>query len=139
MDQKKQNFWAMACHLSTFVGFLGVVPFGNFLLPLVIWLVFRKESEAVDDQGRESLNFQFSLMVHLVGLVVAALVIAVVSVGWNALDPRYFSGDLFFGFVMLPLIVLVLSVLFACVLVVYAAVEAFKGRRFRYPWAIRIF
>lgn len=142
MDQRKQNFWAMVCHLSTFVGFLGIVPFGNFVMPLVIWLIFRDESEVVDDQGRESLNFQFSLTVYIIGLVIAACVVLGVTMGWKMLDPSAISEDLMLGSMVMPLMLLVLLVLLvlgACFLVLVAAVRAKQGRRFRYPLTIRVF
>lgn len=139
MDLKKEKFWAMACHLSTFVGFLGIVPFGNFLMPLVIWLIFRDESTRVDDQGRESLNFQFSIFVYTVIFVMAVLGIGVAFFGVSLANPIDLPPQVSLGLLFAPLALLVLSMLGSCVLVVIAAVQAQRGRLFRYPLTIRVF
>jgi hypothetical protein len=41
VNTKDQNMWAMLCHLSTFSVF--IVPFGNIIGPLVIWLIKKDE------------------------------------------------------------------------------------------------
>lgn len=57
--------WAMFCHLSTFSGIL--IPFGNILGPLAIWLWKRKESEFVNCHGKIALNYQLTLLLFVVG------------------------------------------------------------------------
>ena len=49
------KLWALLAHLSYFV--LGV--FG----PLIIWLVKKDESTFVEDQAKEALNFQLSVLI----------------------------------------------------------------------------
>ncbi|HHH80603.1 MAG TPA: DUF4870 domain-containing protein, partial [candidate division Zixibacteria bacterium] len=56
--------WAMICHLSAFVGI--IIPFGSIIAPLVIWLIKRAESSFIDDQGKEALNFQISMIIYAV-------------------------------------------------------------------------
>ena len=63
--------WAMCCHLLALTGFL--VPFGNVLGPLAVWLWKRKESEFIDYHGRVALNFQITLIVFLIGALVVAI------------------------------------------------------------------
>jgi len=53
---KKDKTWGVLCHLLTFTGLMGI-PFGNILAPLVIWLIKKAESEFVDYNSREALNF----------------------------------------------------------------------------------
>ena len=38
---KEEQNWAVICHLSALAGFL--VPFGNIVGPLVVWLIKRAE------------------------------------------------------------------------------------------------
>ena len=57
-----ERMWGMLCHLSTFAGYL--VPFGNISGPLIVWLVKKDEYAFVDDQGKESLNFQISITIY---------------------------------------------------------------------------
>lgn len=41
LNGKEERMWAMIVHLSAFLGF--VVPFGNVLGPLIVWLIKREE------------------------------------------------------------------------------------------------
>ena len=61
--QQKENLptedertWAMLCHFSAFSGL--IFPLGNFLAPLIIWLIKKEEMPFVEDQGKEVLNFR---------------------------------------------------------------------------------
>lgn len=53
------KIWAVLCHLSFFLG----LP---FLLPLVVYLVMRKESEYVAENAREALNFHITVLIYLI-------------------------------------------------------------------------
>lgn len=110
MPEKEERLWAMAAHLIAFCGH--IIPFGNIIGPLVIWVLKKDSSALVDDQGKESLNCQISVTIYL--LIAGALV-------WVLI-----------GFVLLPLIYLA-----AVVLVIVAAVKANDGERYRYPGIIR--
>lgn len=43
-------------HISTFAKYL--FPFGNFILPLVLWTSNKNDSAFVDHNGKQALNFQ---------------------------------------------------------------------------------
>lgn len=105
-----ETMWAMFCHLGGLFGF--VFPFGNILAPLVIWLVHREKYPLVDDQGKEAVNFQISLSIYLIAS--ALMVLIVVGL-----------------FLFIALLV------FALVVTVSAAIQASKGGKYRYPFAIR--
>ena len=55
----------MFCHLSALSLYLGI-PLGHLILPLIIWYWKRAEFPFVDDQGKESLNFQLSMTVYAI-------------------------------------------------------------------------
>ena len=70
VSQDAKNL-GMLCHL------LGL--FTNFLGPLILWLVKKDDDPFVDDQGKEALNFQLTMMIAgIVGSITAALCIGVV-------------------------------------------------------------
>ncbi|MCF8309771.1 MAG: DUF4870 domain-containing protein, partial [Bacteroidales bacterium] len=77
-EEKK---WAMLVHFSALSGL--VIPFGNLLGPLVVWLLKKDQSVFVDDQGKEALNFQLSMLIYslisgllvIVGIGIVLLVI----------------------------------------------------------------
>ena len=110
MDEKQARGWAMLSHLGAFVGV--VIPFGNIIAPLVIWLIKKEESAFVEDQARESLNFQISLSIYMLAAGFLTFVLI--------------------GFVLVPA-----AGIFGIVVVIIAAVRANKGEKYRYPLCIR--
>ncbi|MDR7384605.1 DUF4870 domain-containing protein [Promicromonospora iranensis] len=86
----------------------------SFIAPLVIWLVFRDRSRFVDQEGKEALNFQITLIfVHI-----ACAIISVVT----------------FGLGSIVYVVFIAAVVF----MILAAVENSKGAPYRYPLNIRL-
>ncbi len=65
MDVKEECKWAMACHLSALSGFL--IPFGNVIGPLVVWICKKNQSEFVNEHGKTALNFQLTLTIFIFG------------------------------------------------------------------------
>ncbi len=61
---KHEKNLSAAIHASTFSRFF--VPFGNILLPLVLWLANRNDSAYVDYNGKQALNFQISMFLYSV-------------------------------------------------------------------------
>lgn len=107
---KKYNAIAMWCHLGAFAGVL--IPLGNFLVPLILWLSKKDEDALVDDQGKESLNFQIS--VFLYGIVSGILVL-----------------------VFIGIILLLVLTLFTIIQIIKASLSASEGKPYRYPFCIR--
>ncbi|MBE9203830.1 DUF4870 domain-containing protein [Synechocystis sp. PCC 7339] len=108
VDPESRN-WAMIAHLSTFAGYL--VPFGNIIAPLVVWLMKKDELEFVNDQAKEALNFQISILIYVI-----------------------VSGVLILLLIGIPLLIAVL--VFDLVVTIMAAVKANEGIRYRYPLKI---
>jgi uncharacterized Tic20 family protein len=110
--------WAMWCHLSALAGL--AVPFGNVLGPLILWQMKRSEFPIVEDHGRESLNFQLSALIYLIGGGIIAVL------------------GMFFclGFLLLP--VLLVIHFGALVLCVIAGIKANEGVLYRYPLNLRL-
>ena len=111
MNRQERN-WAMFCHLSALVGFIGI-PFGNIIGPLILWLIKKDQMPLVYEEGRSALNFQISMTIYA---VVAALLCFV-----------------FIGFLLIvPLIIANL------ICVIIAAVKVSNGENFVYPMAIQL-
>lgn len=109
-QDKSANTWAMLCHLAALAGF--VIPFGNIIGPLVVWLVKKAEFSAVDTNGKESLNFQISVFIYaLVGFLLC--------------------------FVLIGIPLLMALAVFNIVMVILSAVKANNGQPVRYPLCIR--
>lgn len=50
-------------HLSVLIGF--VLPLGNILIPLILWISNRSKVEEVDSQGKNIINFQIIFTIFL--------------------------------------------------------------------------
>ncbi|WP_411832572.1 DUF4870 domain-containing protein [Pseudoxanthomonas mexicana] len=114
----EERQWAMFAHLSALVGL--IIPFGNLLGPLVVWLVKRDTMPFVADQGKEALNFQITVTVVCVVLGIAAFILSFVLI----------------GFLLFPVIALV--GLAALVLAIIAGIKANEGTAYRYPFSVRL-
>lgn len=88
------------------------IPLG-FLGPLIIWLIKKDEMPFVDDQGKESLNFQITV---LIAFVVSGL-LTCVFIGMF-LFPVVFVGNI--------------------ILCIMGAMKANNGETYRYPFALRL-
>lgn len=100
----------MLCHFSIFVGHF--IPFGNIIAPLIIWLMKKNESSFVDHHGKESLNFQISLLIYIIISVILA-------------------------FVLIGFVLAIALWIFSLVIVIIAGVKANDGEWYRYPLTIR--
>ena len=97
----------MLCHLSSLSG--GVIPMGNIVEPLVVWLIKKEECALVDDQGKESLNFQISIMIYTIVPAITVIGIPVASA----------------------------AAIYGLVMTVIAGVKANGAEYYRYPLTIR--
>lgn len=66
-------------HLATFTKYL--IPLGNFIFPLLLWVAQKKESAFVDDHGRRAVNFQISMFIYNI----CAVLIALPFVAWQVI------------------------------------------------------
>jgi len=104
--------WCIVAHASALVGFLVPVA-GHIVGPLIVWLAKRPESAEIDEHGKESVNFQISMLIYN---VIAAL-LCIILIG-------------------IPILILLhfLNILF----VIIASIQAGEGRLYRYPMSIRL-
>ena len=104
--------WNVLCHATALAGFF--VPWaGHILGPLIVWLAKRNDSPEINEHGKESLNFQVSMLIY--NLIAAVLCLVLI------------------GFVILP----ILHIL-NLVLVIIASIQASEGKFYRYPITIRL-
>jgi uncharacterized Tic20 family protein len=100
------KIWTILCHLSFFVG----LP---FLLPLVVYLAMKNDSEYVAANAREALNFHISMLIY--GICCIPLVFVIIG-----------------GFLLA--LIGICSLIFAII----AAVDASKGQCYHYPLTLRL-
>lgn len=109
---RRGQTWGMACHLAALAGFLGF-PFGSLLGPLVVWLATRDRYTFADDQGKEALNFQLSILLYTLACVPLICLFC------------------------LGLALMGLLQVFNVVMVLVATFRASEGVPYRYPMTIR--
>ena len=105
------RMWNILCHASALLGVLLHFP-GHILGPLIVWLAKRHDSPEIDAHGKESLNFQISMLLYTAIAAVFCLVLI--------------------GFLALPILWIVNAVF-----VIVASIQASDGKLYRYPMTIR--
>ena len=110
---KDARMWAMFCHLIGLAAILPIVPlFGGAIGALIIWQIKKDDFPFVNEQGKEALNFQISILIYAI-----------------------VSGLLMFvciGAFLLPAVII-----FDIVFLIIAAIKVNNGFHYRYPLTIR--
>ncbi|HEY0179632.1 MAG TPA: DUF4870 domain-containing protein [Dokdonella sp.] len=109
--------WALIAHLSAFSFFISGI--GCVLGPLIVWLVKRDTLPFAADQAKEALNFNLTLAIAFVALLV--LTVATFGIGIVLAWP--IGVALFVAWFVLTIV---------------AAVKASEGVAYRYPFALRL-
>jgi uncharacterized protein len=103
--------WCVLCHASALLG-LFFHFFGHLLGPLIVWLIKRDASPEIDANGKESLNFQISMLIY----DIVAGILCIVLIGFPILIALWVLNTVF---------------------VIIASVKTSNGEFYRYPFTIR--
>lgn len=114
-ENKDARTWGMMAHLSAMLAAILTGFLGGFIGPLIVWLVKKNEHPFVDDQGKEALNFQLTLLIAYV------IAIGIVMVS---------CGVLFFVYFVPILLQFIFGII--------GAMKANEGIYYRYPFNIRL-
>ena len=107
-DERTYATWM---HLAGLSGY--ILPAGNVLVPLLLWFLKYKESDYINRQGVEVLNFQLTITFYYLFSYILVFILI--------------------GFLFLPVVFLL-----HLIATVMAAMETNKGRDFRYPVTFRV-
>ncbi|WP_169164984.1 DUF4870 domain-containing protein [Cellulomonas taurus] len=106
LSPQDEKTWAILSHI-------GAILF-SFVVPLIVWLVYRGRGPYLEDQAKEALNFSLTVLIGYVGTsILAAVTLGLLS----PLVPLVSVAALIFGII--------------------AAVAANKFTWYRYPVCIR--
>jgi uncharacterized Tic20 family protein len=111
IDMRDVRRWAMFCHLGALVGLLGN-GVGFLIVPLIVWLIKKDDHPFINEQGKESVNFQITMFLAL------------------------FAGALL-TLVLIGIPILIAAMIMMIVLPIVAAIKASNGESYRYPLTIR--
>jgi uncharacterized Tic20 family protein len=144
MEDNHQNNIATFIHLSTFSRF--IIPLGNFLGPIILWVANKDKSSFVDEHGKQAINFQISILLYsiIIGMLTVPFFLFNIFNGIDFLDinafdsirininkpsPLLYIGGAFAG---LAIVGFILELVF----IVKAGLTAREGKLFKYPLTI---
>ena len=131
-------------HLSTFSRF--IIPFGNFIGPIILWISNKDKSEFIDVHGKQAINFQMSILLYAIILGTLTIPFFIFKI-FNVIDfidfnnfhdfhinlgkpsPLLYIGG---GLGALAIIGFILELIF----IVMASLKARDGKLFQYPLTI---
>lgn len=146
MTTNEKNI-ATFIHLSTLTQYL--IPFGNYIFPIIIWSSKKNESEFVDFNGKQTLNFQLSMFLYSLLLLLIAVPIILYAVFNNVDIVNNYNYDFdnfplskITGIVMIGIIAGLMFCFMKAMeffLIIYAAVKSSNGENYKYPLSIPFF
>ena len=117
LSTAEDNQWASFAHLG---GILGLLP------SLIIWLVFKDRGAFTNQEAKEALNFQITVLIANIALSIIGSIIAVAL-----LIPTLGASSVFSG---LGWVAWLVGAIFS----VIAFLKTKDGVAYRYPFAIRL-
>ena len=148
MLTNSEKKWAAFTHLSALSQYC--LPLGNFILPIVIWSSKKDDSKYIDGNGKQSLNFQLSILLY--SLILGAIIVPVFIITFLKQIPLYeltqhhhfTSTELNFGeniglistgcIALFMLAVIKITEFF---LIIQASVKTANGEQYKYPLTIK--
>lgn len=143
IDNHQKNI-ATFIHLSTFSRF--IIPFGNFIGPIVLWTTNKEKSEFIDAHGKQAINFQISIFLYAVILGTLTIPFFIFNL-FNGLDFIDFHGFNDFHINITkpsPLLyiggglgfIAVVGFILELVFIIKASLKARDGELYKYPLTI---
>ena len=113
MEQDKEKVLAVISHL----GGLVVICFLPIIIPFCVWIFKGAESTFVNQQSKEALNFQLSLIIYEVA-----------------------CGILFFTIIAIPFVYIAMTVFVITNVIcsIIGAVKTSRGITYKYPMNLRL-
>ncbi len=137
---------ATILHLSALSQYL--LPFGNYIVPTIIWSTKKDDSEFINQQGKNVLNFQLSIFLYSIILLLIGIPILIYRLLHNTNLDAFINGNhnfetlnhenltgLMLAFALAIFLFVVLKIT-EFVLIIIGAVTASNGQIYKYPLSI---
>ncbi|MFV5689054.1 DUF4870 domain-containing protein [Flavobacterium sp. ZT3R25] len=147
METTTEKNTATFTHLSALTQYF--IPFGNYIFPILIWSSKKDKSEFVDYSGKQVLNFQLSLLLYSLVLIMIAVPIFLITflknIPFEALINdhdivlRNFSFEGNIGMLTVGLVAVLIFGLLKVAeffLIIYASIKTSNGEKYNYPITI---
>jgi hypothetical protein len=143
LDSHQKNI-ATFIHLSTFSRF--IIPLGNFIGPIILWVSNKDKSEFIDAHGKQAINFQISILLYAIILGTISIPFFIFNIfnGFDFIDfhglhdfhinigkpsPLLYIGGAMGG-------IAVLGFILELVFIIKASLKARDGELYQYPLTI---
>ena len=143
LDKHQKNI-ATFIHLSTFSRF--IIPLGNFIGPIILWVSNKDKAEFVDSHGKQAINFQISILLYaiILGTISIPFFIFNIFSGFDFIDfhglhdfhlnigkpsPLLYIGGALGGLAILGFVL-------ELVFIIKASLKARDGELYQYPFTI---
>ncbi|MDI5895455.1 DUF4870 domain-containing protein [Flavobacterium algoritolerans] len=147
METTTEKNTATFTHLSALTQYF--IPFGNYIFPIILWTSKKESSEFVDHHGKQVLNFQLSLLLYSLVLILIAvptfLITLFKNVPFEAVVNHHdfvFRNFNFEGNIGMLTVGLVAVLIFGLLkvaeffLIIYASIKTSNGEKYKYPITI---
>ncbi len=150
MEASNERNISTLVHLSTLTQYF--IPFGNYIFPIILWSAKKNDSEFIDYNGKQVLNFQLSMLLYslILGIIAVPIIIYTVLQNLTINDIINENHHVFnemhlgklSGFAVLlisAIIVFGFMKIMEFILIIYASVKTSNGERYKYPLTISFF
>ncbi|WP_417358425.1 DUF4870 domain-containing protein [Flavobacterium sp.] len=147
METTANRNTAILMQLSAYTQYF--IPFGNFIFPTLIWSLKKQDSKFVDYNGKQIINFQLSLFLYSLLLIVIAIPLLLYTtlsdVSFNAVNEFHFVHEQFSAekitgiatIAILAVLILIAMKVLEFFLIMYASVRNSNGENYNYPLTIK--
>ena len=125
------------------------LPLGNFIFPVIIWSLKKKDSDFIDQNGKQAINFQLSLLLYFMLIVAIAIPLVlynvvsgvdfIISNNSKWIIEQFTAGEITTIAVICAttaLLLAALKIIEFCI-IIYAAVKNSNGEVYKYPLTIK--
>ena len=146
LTSNKEKNYASLIHLSALTKYF--IPFGNYVLPIILWGSKKDSSEFINHNGKQVLNFQLSMLLYSIVLLIVTIPTLLFSIfnnvsfneieNGNFLIEKLSTGNIT-GIVIIALVaigVFCFMKIAEFFLIIYGAIKTNEGEYFKYPLTI---
>lgn len=142
MQTTNENNSATFIHLSSLSQY--IFPFGNIIVPFLIWNSKKENAEFIDFNGKQVLNFQLSILIYTIIVAIIAIPFILINIiNLETIEVINFSNHWQFEEIPKSLVFALAGILGIIslkiaefFLIIYASLKASNGEKFNYPITI---
>lgn len=126
------------------------IPFGSFIIPIIIWNSKKESSEYIDRKGKDAINFQLTFFLYSIALVLIAVPAFIFSVfqivefhdvvNNHDILMNQFNIENTSWVIVTAIIAILLLIILKIIeffLIIIATIQTSNGEEFKYPLTIK--